>query len=203
MNIRRGLFRFWIVISALWAILVGVVTGSEIISPYMPPQTYVAKNIFAGLIPEASEAFVQHPSGTAFFSLSDTHYRIDLPQNIKLMVPKPERRKDKEPSTSELKVVTDPALIERLNALKFESDAKIKNDASPAPEIELLLQAIRNDFSTRFAGRRDEEIRTARMGNAAMSAFAIVTPPIAVLVLGAILVWVFSGFRKDDGNVKL
>jgi type II secretory pathway component PulL len=41
MNWRRGLFRFWLVVSALWLIVVVVFFYSQVVSPYIEPQAYI------------------------------------------------------------------------------------------------------------------------------------------------------------------
>jgi hypothetical protein len=41
MNWRRGLFRLWLVVSALWLIVVVVFFYPQVVSPYIEPQAYI------------------------------------------------------------------------------------------------------------------------------------------------------------------
>src|SRR5205809_7133465 len=41
MNWRRGLFRLWLVVSALWLIAVVVFFYSQVVSPYIEPRAYI------------------------------------------------------------------------------------------------------------------------------------------------------------------
>ena len=41
MNVRRGLFRLWIVVALLWAVFIGSLTWEKIYSPVLAPQIYV------------------------------------------------------------------------------------------------------------------------------------------------------------------
>ena len=41
MNVRRGLFRLWIVLALLWAVFIGSLTWEKIYSPVVAPRIYV------------------------------------------------------------------------------------------------------------------------------------------------------------------
>jgi len=41
MNWRRGLFRLWLAVSALWLIVVVVFLYPQAVSPYIEPQAYI------------------------------------------------------------------------------------------------------------------------------------------------------------------
>jgi hypothetical protein len=41
MNRRRGLFRLWLAVSALWLIIVVVLFYPQVVSPYIEPQAYI------------------------------------------------------------------------------------------------------------------------------------------------------------------
>ncbi len=41
MNWRRGLFRLWLAVSALWLIIVAVLFYPQVVSPYIEPQVYI------------------------------------------------------------------------------------------------------------------------------------------------------------------
>src|SRR5262245_2930208 len=41
MNVRRGLFRLWLVLSVLWAGLVCILLWNEVFYPYLPKQAYL------------------------------------------------------------------------------------------------------------------------------------------------------------------
>jgi hypothetical protein len=44
MNWRRGLFRFWLAVSALWLIIVVVLFYPQVVSPYIEPQAYILRD---------------------------------------------------------------------------------------------------------------------------------------------------------------
>jgi hypothetical protein len=43
-NLRRGFFRIWLAVSALWLIFVGAFSYGQVVSPYFGPQVYVLSN---------------------------------------------------------------------------------------------------------------------------------------------------------------
>ncbi|PTM95342.1 hypothetical protein [Mycoplana dimorpha] len=48
MNVKRGLFRIWVVLSGLWLLLVGVFSFEDIVSPYFGSRAfYFPKNVTA------------------------------------------------------------------------------------------------------------------------------------------------------------
>jgi hypothetical protein len=44
MNWRRGLFRLWLAVSALWLIVVALLFYPQVVSPYIEPQAYILTN---------------------------------------------------------------------------------------------------------------------------------------------------------------
>ena len=46
MNWRRGLFRLWLALSALWLSIIAVLFYPQVVSPYIEPQAYILRDDF-------------------------------------------------------------------------------------------------------------------------------------------------------------
>jgi hypothetical protein len=44
MNWRRGLFRLWLALSALWLSIIAVLFYPQVVSPYIEPQAYILRD---------------------------------------------------------------------------------------------------------------------------------------------------------------
>jgi len=44
MNWRRGLFRLWLALSALWLSIIAVLFYAQVVSPYIEPQAYILRD---------------------------------------------------------------------------------------------------------------------------------------------------------------
>lgn len=98
MNVRRGLFRLWVVAAALWAVAMGLLYWREITAPYIPLQSFVYKAPGADLPQELSPFDLVTDGKTGpYFQLTDpfntrvpgSAYKIIiLPNEIKLFLAK-------------------------------------------------------------------------------------------------------------------
>jgi hypothetical protein len=78
MRIRRGLFRLWIVGTAIWAIIVIVITASSW-NGYLPEQNY--------LFPTTPSGDFSRISRTYDSDFTNTHWEVTFPNNVALHIP--------------------------------------------------------------------------------------------------------------------
>src|SRR5215472_4479207 len=80
MNWKRGLFRLWVAVSAVWLVIVAVFSYGQIVSPDIQPHTYVLLNANSDI----HEFNIFYDTGFQLpsdFKLAE-QTRIDFPNNV-------------------------------------------------------------------------------------------------------------------------
>ncbi|MQW63171.1 hypothetical protein GHK33_10985 [Sinorhizobium meliloti] len=147
MNIKRGLFRLWLVLSIAWIAFMGYDFYDRIKSPYIPLQEY-------RYVPETKK-FIPHVDETdpmKWMDFTRTRDRVEFPINVIAYIP------------SEL----------------------------PGEDA----HALRRRFHAEFVVPRETEVSTKRREYILELVHAAFWPPVAVFLIGAALVWAFSGFAR-------
>jgi hypothetical protein len=81
-NVRRGLFRLWIIMSVPWAVGTGAVFSRDIFTPTIPAQVYV--------MPNAKSDFFKLDNIYSQFDddMMKAHRIVDFPNNLRLLIEK-------------------------------------------------------------------------------------------------------------------
>lgn len=80
MNIRRGFFRFWIILGVGWFATFAAIQSSDVINPPVSEKVYV--------LPSAKADFYQfdHPSNQYDENTQKNHRTIQFPNHVQLLV---------------------------------------------------------------------------------------------------------------------
>jgi hypothetical protein len=79
-NLRRGLLRLWISLSALWVVGVGLFAAIQFSSVSIPEQIYIMKDATSGFF-KLDNVFDQFDAG-----FKDAHWTVAFPNNVTLYV---------------------------------------------------------------------------------------------------------------------
>jgi hypothetical protein len=78
MNIRRGLFRLWLVLSVIWIGAIAAIVGSDAIDVYIPEKNYL-------WVDKAGQAALLPPTAS-LYDLDKDHVKVLYPYNVILHV---------------------------------------------------------------------------------------------------------------------
>lgn len=81
MNIKRGIFRIWVVLSLAWAIAVSAIFFDEIKSPYLLEKNY--------LYVEGANKFLLIPDHNSRTKMRETMTEVTFPNNVSWFVSSP------------------------------------------------------------------------------------------------------------------
>jgi hypothetical protein len=82
MNVRRGIFRLWLVLSYVWLAIVGAMYWDEIQLPRLAEANY--------LYIEGADAFEKIPEHNSRSELRKTRTQVDFPNNVSLFTTPPQ-----------------------------------------------------------------------------------------------------------------
>ncbi|MER8403385.1 hypothetical protein NKH16_01310 [Mesorhizobium sp. M1307] len=127
MNVRRGLFRLWMVLSAIWAIVVGLMFFDEIRSPYLQENNY--------LYVEGAEEIVKIPDFNSRYEMRKTMTEVTFPHNVSLFtgLTTPDEK---------MQARVPRFLIEYVEPRQAEIDAKRRDKVEMALMVALIPIAV-------------------------------------------------------------
>jgi hypothetical protein len=78
-NVRRGLFRLWVVLSVIWAAIVGTFFWDQVASPWLPLKNYGHNTSkFAEFAEFADSSFLKPEFTEKFRVIGFGHFNVDL-----------------------------------------------------------------------------------------------------------------------------
>lgn len=127
MNIRRGLFRLWMVLSVVWAIVVGLIFFDEIRNPYLPEANY--------LYVEGANEILKIPDFNSRYEMRKTMTEITFPNNVSLFTSLAD-------PTEKMKAKVPEFLIAYVEPRQAETDAKRLAKVEMALSVALIPIAV-------------------------------------------------------------
>jgi hypothetical protein len=181
MNIRRGLFRIWLVASVVWALVCAATMWQEFASPYFQEDKYIYLPIGAPK-PEGKGI-----DDFAYDLMSVPFEDADRERAVTLF-------RDGQAIGHIREIFSDVAISDdRYVARAFPHNLKLW---APASLDSAELGELLNRFEANYLAPRDTEVMHRRFWQLGM----IFVPPAVVFLFGAALIWAFSGFRAVQGE---
>ncbi|KQZ47449.1 hypothetical protein [Ensifer sp. Root558] len=211
MNFKRGLFRMWVVLSGLWALLVGAFSYDSVVSPYFSPRAfYFLKNV----TPAAAKAELDKRRSVS--SSSWSNYEIRTPEGFVYTMQGVSSKDAYDrltvglgTSIYELKPVTVELYTEKYRQLE-EGE---RNGHTQQVEIiglpEVTLFAAKDASAEELKRQAAEAYRVGigvkklvtgmkRKGAIMQAALWGILPPLALFLFGWILLWIGRGFKSSN-----
>lgn len=209
MNVKRGLFRIWVVISGLWVLLVGAFSYDSIARPYFSPRAfYFPKNV----TPAAAKVELDKRRSASTWS----RYEIKTPEGFVYTMQGASGEDAYNRliaglvnATYELK----PVSVERYTDEYRQLEEGEKNGHTQQVEIIGLPEAVlfaakgipaeelkRQAAEAHRIGSGVKALVTGKKRETAIQQAVLwaVLPPAALFLLGWIILWIGRGFRTSS-----
>ncbi|MBB6220687.1 hypothetical protein [Rhizobium leguminosarum] len=205
MNIARGLLRLWVVASGLWVIFVGLLMYDDVATPYVTGRGYY---FLKDISPARQQAELEKSRAQTAWS----NYKINTPDGFAYSITGSSGDDAAQrvlATIGTINFVKEPVMVERYTddyrlleegvtrGVTEEIDVSVPNTVLFVGKIEpkdVKTQQAKEVYE--LASNVRELVMNKKRAEALTGAtkFALL-PPVAVLVLGYLLLWVGRGFR--------
>lgn len=212
-NWRRGFFRLWVLLTILWVVAIGLLTWNGIANPYVSETLFTFnKSDELEVVPLFSEQYTKMLADETSGYYTRVSFKDEAPRMI-YMAPNAFQiliRGKKFEALMSNERVNDPdydslatSLIDFIGKNELDLDPPISaEEVRAAIPSTLTLQYKEpwvkykvRDFAVEAQARLTEE---ASRNAIAAAISGMVIPPLILLVLGAAIGWVLTGFRRKQ-----
>jgi hypothetical protein len=216
MNLTRGLFRLWVVLTGLWIIAVGVFSFEGIANPYFEPRGFYFRK-------DVSKADAQAQAGRRITMTPDSwsNFEISMPAGFvyEMHGTGGEDAYNRLVAALESAPYLDnPEVVERYTDAYRALEEGVSRKASQRisihdlPGVSLFVEINTTtaekerqvNATHAFAKQlRDTGVGKKRSNALQNTAVAAIAPPLILLALGWLVIWIVRGFKRDPtANVK-
>lgn len=209
MNIKRGLFRLWIVITGAWTIVVAAFFYQGISKPYFPSRAlYFLKDVSnAQKQAEQEQKRARSPENWGNFEIStpggfvytmrgasgeDAYARLLASLQTASYLTAPEVTEQYGETYRALEEGVKRKASQRITIHEFPEVSLYVDSSTTEVEKERLV-----DFAYATAKTlKAEVIRQRRMKGLQNATIAAITPPAVLFLIGWLVIWIVRGFKR-------